>query len=400
MQTTFRPKEPRGPRNSVGRCVHPEIIRVGERFNPYKLFNGLFIPEAVARYRGLSAGAKIIYGRLYRYAGENGDAHPSIETLGAEVGLGETQARQYLRELTRGAFVECEHQHDETGRQTSNQYYFLWHEAFDGALGETRKKPEGGVRKTEPSTLRISGPRRVRKTEPKENHHQESPKEESQQKPPGLNDAAAMLRNARPVSQKRPEKPNHFSPNADDDRNPTAKREAFSDPRAEFKARVGERHPGTDGKYVLDCLSRELSEKNIELADFLEFDAKCTTNPGKIQNPTGYYRDLARRLNGELVAAAYEQRRELSEQITALMVVCEGERPVGPKCPLCHEIEGKGIVLSADGKGIEPCSCATAEFATEFRAKESQRRKHAIELAAERLNSGDAATGEPAADDA
>jgi hypothetical protein len=79
-------------------------------------------------------GAKIVYGRLCRYAGEDGWAYPSIESLATEVGIRETQARKYLRELMQKRFVGCEPRTDETGRQTSNRYFFLWHEAFDGAI--------------------------------------------------------------------------------------------------------------------------------------------------------------------------------------------------------------------------------------------------------------------------
>jgi hypothetical protein len=37
-------------------------MRPGEPFNPFRLFNGLFVREALARHRGLSPGAKLAYG--------------------------------------------------------------------------------------------------------------------------------------------------------------------------------------------------------------------------------------------------------------------------------------------------------------------------------------------------
>ena len=73
----------------------PERV-IGQPFNPYKLCPGSLIPEPICRYRGLSPGAKLIYGRLYRYAGKNGAAFPGIATLAEETGLGETQAREYV----------------------------------------------------------------------------------------------------------------------------------------------------------------------------------------------------------------------------------------------------------------------------------------------------------------
>jgi hypothetical protein len=34
---------------------------IGERFNPYRIFNGIFIPEAICKYRGVSPGSKLVY---------------------------------------------------------------------------------------------------------------------------------------------------------------------------------------------------------------------------------------------------------------------------------------------------------------------------------------------------
>jgi hypothetical protein len=52
-------------------------VNVGERFNPYQRFPGIFIPEPICMFRGLSPGAKLVYGRLCRYAGENGEVYPA-----------------------------------------------------------------------------------------------------------------------------------------------------------------------------------------------------------------------------------------------------------------------------------------------------------------------------------
>ena len=60
---------------------------MGELFNPYKLFHGIFIPEALVRFRGVSPGAKLAYGRLVRYGGEDGECYPGVETLGREIGV-------------------------------------------------------------------------------------------------------------------------------------------------------------------------------------------------------------------------------------------------------------------------------------------------------------------------
>ena len=68
-------------------------MRPGEPFNPFRLFNGLFVPEALARRRGLSPGAKLAYGRLARYAGQDGQCYPAVPTLAREIGVGLRKGR-------------------------------------------------------------------------------------------------------------------------------------------------------------------------------------------------------------------------------------------------------------------------------------------------------------------
>jgi helix-turn-helix protein len=148
-------------------------LRIGQHFNPYKLFTGIFIPEALVRYRGLTCGAKIAYGRLARYAGEKGECFPSIPTLATETGIGATQARAYVHELSAKRFIAIE-----ARPGTSGVYKFLWHEAFAGEIGNKRKAPP--LRKTGGVPLRKTGPPPLRKTGDEENHHQDSQVKESQ----------------------------------------------------------------------------------------------------------------------------------------------------------------------------------------------------------------------------
>ena len=104
--------------------------RHGERFNPYKTFHGLFIPEAIAELptQQLSQGAKIAYGRLCRYAGKDGNAYPKISTLAQQIGCVERQASKYLSELKEFGLIETRR----VGLGKPNEYFFLWHEIFDG----------------------------------------------------------------------------------------------------------------------------------------------------------------------------------------------------------------------------------------------------------------------------
>ena len=74
-------------------------LQPGRPFNPFRFFTGIFIPEALVRCRLISPGAKLAYGRLARYAGQNGRCFPAVETLAHEIGVGGRQAQKYLAEL-------------------------------------------------------------------------------------------------------------------------------------------------------------------------------------------------------------------------------------------------------------------------------------------------------------
>ena len=130
----------------------------GEPFNPYRLFTGLFIPEVLCCYPSLSAGAKLAWGRLARYAGMDGRCYPTMKTLGDEIGVGERQAQKYVAELENAKLVRRISRYARRA-QTSNAFEFLWHELFT---------------------------RGVNDRSPKESHLEESPFEESHQPRPGL----------------------------------------------------------------------------------------------------------------------------------------------------------------------------------------------------------------------
>src|SRR5438105_3596164 len=72
----------------------------------------------------------MVYGRLCRYASRDGAVYPSIPTLGSELGIGKTKARQYVQELEREHFIAVDRENRHFGPHGaggSNQYVFLWH---------------------------------------------------------------------------------------------------------------------------------------------------------------------------------------------------------------------------------------------------------------------------------
>jgi len=143
-------------------------LRPGEAFNPYRMFTGLFIPEGLARASCVSAGAKMAWGRLARYAGEDGLCFPTVKTLGGEIGVGERQAQKYLAELEKACLIRRVERFANRA-QTSNTFEFLWHEIFERGVND--RSGEG---------VNDDSPRGVNDRSPKESQTKESHLEESQ----------------------------------------------------------------------------------------------------------------------------------------------------------------------------------------------------------------------------
>jgi hypothetical protein len=141
-------------------------FRIGQPFNPFGLFNGIWIAEALVRAKSVSAGAKITYGRLARYAGRDGNCNPSVPTLAGEIGMSVRQTQNYLAELERKELIRRIPRISESG-QTTNAYVFLWHPLF-----------EEGVTKTASEGVNDPAPEGVKNPAPKESQIEESQFEE------------------------------------------------------------------------------------------------------------------------------------------------------------------------------------------------------------------------------
>jgi hypothetical protein len=125
-------------------------MKVGASFNPYKVFQGAFAPYWILEHRGIGAGAKLCYIRLLGFAGKDARCYPSLETLGAGLGVSDRQARDYVKELERAGLITV----DQRGLRKTNVYLFLWTPELDQLLGavpdrpsdpgESEPGPEGG----------------------------------------------------------------------------------------------------------------------------------------------------------------------------------------------------------------------------------------------------------------
>jgi hypothetical protein len=334
-------------------------LQVGQPFNPYKLFTGLFVPECLARYRELSCGAKLVYGRLARYAGENGECWPAMETVGSELGMGRTQARTYVHELRDERFIAIE---ERPG--TSDRFKFLWHEAFAGEVGETRKRPPlrktGGppVRKTGGVPLRKTGGLPLRKTGAEESQLKESHPQESQVKRNQIpSSAEAKVKNL---------SPNHFP----DDDEQTGRAGAFSSPWDEIRAAYRSANNGIDVSAHDERWLKEWCElRGVEIETLAEL---LRQNPlGGFKSPMAGLKWLVKNAKAKSCSAAEAEHdagvllaRLTPEQLQPcarcgntgwVLDRREGERPVATNC-ICGCRMGKELEAVERRKALATAS--------------------------------------------
>jgi hypothetical protein len=104
-------------------------LQPGDRFNPYRFFHGVHIPDVLVA-ADMSWGAKVVYARLCRFAGDRGYAFPKQDTLAAALGISSRQIRTYLAELEETGLIRRE----KGGPGQASRYVFLWADLFHSAF--------------------------------------------------------------------------------------------------------------------------------------------------------------------------------------------------------------------------------------------------------------------------
>lgn len=110
-------------------------MKVGDFFKPYKIFNGVIIPNAILKYKDLSAMSKLAWGRLAQYAGKNGQCYPSQDTLADELGISVRYIQKILKELEDQKFIQrINPKKVKRLAHQTNRYKFVWHEVLEESL--------------------------------------------------------------------------------------------------------------------------------------------------------------------------------------------------------------------------------------------------------------------------
>jgi hypothetical protein len=339
-------------------------LEVGQPFNPFRLFNGIFIPDALVRARQVSPGAKITYGRLTRYAGENGECYPAVATLASEFGMSERQTQRYLRELETARLIRRLPRVSESG-QTSNAFVFLWHSIFADVATPNM---------TPPGVTDLS-PEGVTQVSPKESQFEENQTEEktTNKRIPGY--ASQKPRSAASSSVISEQEPESEPPKADGElllisaANPSLTHLAWTqeelatvrqfitefwgrEPEEGFETSVMLKARGASAKAVCDVLRQKWANKKLRPGGpiaprsqnwFLTI-IENELMPGRLPEPAAPSRPEQEIADAEIL----ERGIQTIELPDAPRSIVESVK--------CKECEGGALVQYMDGT-IEGCGC-------------------------------------------
>lgn len=316
-------------------------MKIGDPFNPYRMFTGIFIPTGIVRLTTIGPGTKLCYGCLLRFGGKNGACFPSVKRLTAELGVSERQTQSYLAELQREQLIR---KNPRPG--TSDLIEFLWHEALAKSKGVKDASLPGA--KNIPAEVKDNSSSECKNLHPKrvnEHHHQESDDEESHVLPsvsggsgkkPSLEGVSTSLEPTAGGLGARP----HTC-------------ESYGSPEEELIALSFSKGQALKAM-TLRRIREDLEVRGVTLASFVDLVRPHFQN--NIRNPTGFLISRAR------------NPRTLMEAAVAPKPPAE---PVD-RCERCREPKGRGLIT--EGMTIVPCPvCSTPEFREEFAAEEAER---------------------------
>src|ERR1700722_4625427 len=101
-------------------------MTLGKPFSPFRAFTGVFIPDGLVSFHGISAAEKICLARLYRYCGKKDHCWPRQDELAEELNVEVRTIHTYLSHLEQAGFLTVE----QRGMGQSNMYRMIAHSVF------------------------------------------------------------------------------------------------------------------------------------------------------------------------------------------------------------------------------------------------------------------------------
>lgn len=101
---------------------------IGERYIFHRKLYGMFVPDGLAKYKGVSLGAKLLWACLHKFSGKDGRCFPTEGTLAEKLGCSVRTVQRWMAELVRDSFVEVVKL---PGYWNKNGYHLLNHTCFD-----------------------------------------------------------------------------------------------------------------------------------------------------------------------------------------------------------------------------------------------------------------------------
>lgn len=256
------------------------------------------IPYAVFVDPNLSHAAKLTYGRLKLYAGEDGRAFPKHETLASEVCLRDRQLRTVLSELQAAGWIEWR-------RARTNCVYTVFSDRQKTTTlnrqdrQKTTSQSGGKLPITSAESCHSRVAENCRQKRSIENHHQKRGMEKK-------NSGAAVEGSAGgATSKEKPKAKSSESEKADDEQPKTAReREIFAHPEDELKAIFREKTGDELSPDVERRIWELLEIRGVPRKQFMDELRKHVPNAWR--NPAGFLTNFARKIGSvstpELVA--------------------------------------------------------------------------------------------------
>jgi hypothetical protein len=316
----------------------------GEPFIPGKVFRGIgaLVPERVAASTRLSMTAKLCYGHLVRRAGKKTQCWPSYRDIANSIGVGERQAMRALKELTAANLIRPTPRRDKYGRQTSNDYEFIWGPILQREDDKYDTLPPDNSDRVRVTTTTPSGVTDMTPLEvSNRNHHQE--KNTERKKPRSSSTGKGSSEPKRDVS------PNQ-NPKPDDDSERTEYASAKDELKAIFQAKTGSPIRMSD----LDAIESTLAAAGVTWEAFVAEGRGHAWN--SVKNPVGFLKHLSKK---------FRTKTQLSNRpVTATEAAARDYR-----CSKCSSKRpGEGAICTTEGNW-EPCSCASPEWVDHQRTR-------------------------------